>query len=66
MFSEMNILVYEFYFVSIIEKLEYNFLQIVIYFSSNNKSKLYGTHIMITIITNMVIQILNHIYSKII
>lgn len=64
MFSEMNILVYEFYFVSIIEKLEYNFLLIVIYFSPNSKFKLYGTHIMITIITNMVIHMLNHIYSK--
>lgn len=66
MFSETKVLFYESDFVSTIEKLEYNFSLIVIYFPPNSKSKLYDTHIMITIIAFMVIYILNRIYLEII
>lgn len=54
MFSEMKVLFYESYFVSVIDKLKYS-LVIVIHFSCNSKSKLYDTHIMISIIANTMI-----------
>lgn len=54
MFSEVKVLFYESYFLSVIEKLKYS-LEIVIYFPCNSKSKLYDTHIMISIIANTVI-----------
>ena len=54
MFSEMQVTLV-LYFVLINEKLKYNVLLAVIYFSVTSKSKFYDTNIMITIIASKVI-----------
>lgn len=61
MFSEMKVILGVLLCI-INEKLKYNVLLTMIYFSASSKSKFYDTNIMITIIASKVIQILNHIH----